>query len=42
MLLFCEHGKAEEASVVRWQDRLNPVWKVLACGCNLNRDTMAL
>ncbi len=42
MLLFCEHGKAEEASVVRWQDGLNPVWKVLACGCNLNRDTMAL
>lgn len=41
-LLFCEHGKAQEASVVRWQDRLNPIWQVMACGCNLNRDTMGL
>ncbi len=36
-LLFCEHGKAPDASVQRWQDRLNPVWKPLAGGCNLNR-----
>jgi SAM-dependent methyltransferase len=41
-LIFCEHGKADDASVVRWQDRLNPIWNVLACGCNLNRDTAGL
>jgi len=36
-LIFCEHGAAPEASVQRWQKRLNPVWKRLGGGCNLNR-----
>jgi len=36
-LLFCEHGKAPDASVRRWQNRINPVWKKLGGGCNLNR-----
>lgn len=36
-LLFCEHGKAPDESVQRWQDRLNGVWGKLAGGCNLNR-----
>jgi ubiquinone/menaquinone biosynthesis C-methylase UbiE len=36
-LLFSEHGRAPDASVVRWQDRLNPVWKKIGGGCNLNR-----
>jgi ubiquinone/menaquinone biosynthesis C-methylase UbiE len=36
-LLFCEHGKAPEASVQRWQNRLNTVWGKLSGGCNLNR-----
>ena len=36
-LLFCEHGGAPDAAVRRWQDRLNPVWKRLAGGCQLNR-----
>ncbi len=36
-LIFCEHGKAPDIAVERWQNRLNPVWKRLAGGCHLNR-----
>ena len=36
-LLFCEHGLAPDASVRRWQNRLNPVWRKIGGGCNLNR-----
>jgi len=36
-LIFCEHGAAPDASVRRWQDRLNPIWKRFGGGCNLNR-----
>ena len=35
-LLFCEHGSAPDKAVKRWQNRLNPIWKRLAGGCNLN------
>jgi ubiquinone/menaquinone biosynthesis C-methylase UbiE len=41
-LLFCEHGAAPDTTVRRWQDRLNPIWKQLAGGCNLNRPIPAL
>ena len=41
-LLFCEHGRAPDASVQRWQDRLQPVWGPLAGGCHLGRDIPAL
>ena len=37
-LLFSEHGKAPDAAVEKWQNRINPVWKKIAGGCNLNRD----
>jgi len=38
MLHFVEHGRAPEEKVRSWQDRLNPIQKVVAGGCNLNRD----
>ncbi len=41
-LIFCEHGRAPDASVRRWQNRLQPVWKKIAGGCHLNRDVPAL
>lgn len=37
-LLFSEHGRAPDASVRRWQDRIDPLWSRLAGGCHLNRD----
>jgi ubiquinone/menaquinone biosynthesis C-methylase UbiE len=36
-LLFAEHGLAPEANVVRWQNRLTPIWKRIGGGCHLNR-----
>jgi ubiquinone/menaquinone biosynthesis C-methylase UbiE len=37
-LVFCEHGEAPDANVAKWQNRVNPIWKVLFGGCNLNRN----
>ncbi len=41
-LLYCEHGRAPDASVQRWQDRLQPLWGKVAGGCHLGRDMPAL
>ena len=38
--LFCfEHVLANDAKVAKWQERINPFWKIIGCGCHLNRDT---
>jgi ubiquinone/menaquinone biosynthesis C-methylase UbiE len=36
-LLFAEHGRAPDPDVMRWQDRITPVWKRIGGGCHLNR-----
>ena len=36
-LLFLEHGKAPDANVASWQERVEPIWKPLAGGCHLTR-----
>jgi len=41
-LLYCEHGLAPDQDVVRWQNRLNPVWRKIAGGCEMNRDIPGL
>ncbi len=41
-LIFCEHGRAPDQGVRRWQHRLNPLWNRIGGGCNLDRDIPAL
>jgi ubiquinone/menaquinone biosynthesis C-methylase UbiE len=36
-LIFVEHGRSPDPEVVRWQDRLTPIWRRVAGGCHLNR-----
>lgn len=37
-LIFSEHGKAPDKKIERFQNRINPLWKRIGGGCNLNRD----
>lgn len=37
MLIFVEHGWAPDRGVQAWQNRLNPLWKRIAGGCNMQR-----
>jgi SAM-dependent methyltransferase len=39
--LFLEHVRAHDAGLARWQDRLTPLWKVVAGNCHPNRSTLA-
>ncbi len=41
-LLFCEHGIAPDARLARWQNRINAAWRIVAGGCNINRDIPGL
>jgi len=37
-ILFSEHGKAPDASVHKWQNRIDPIWSKIAGGCHSGRD----
>ncbi|WP_088891713.1 class I SAM-dependent methyltransferase [Leptolyngbya ohadii] len=39
---FVEHGLSRDPNVQVWQNRLNPVQKVIADGCHLNRNIRQL
>ena len=39
-LLFIEHVRADESRLVRWQDRLERPWGLVAGGCHPNRPTL--
>ncbi len=41
-LLFCEHGRAPDENVRRWQNRLDRYWGKISGGCHLTRDVPAL
>ena len=41
-LLFCEHGRAPDEGVQRWQQRIEPAWRVIGGGCHLTRDIPSL
>jgi ubiquinone/menaquinone biosynthesis C-methylase UbiE len=41
-LLFVEHGRAPEANIRKWQDRLTPLWTRISGGCHLNRPIRTL
>ena len=36
--IFCEHGIAPDQNIVKWQTRINPIWKAIMGGCNINRN----
>jgi len=36
-LFFVEHGSSSDPGVERWQNRLNPMWRTISGGCNMNR-----
>lgn len=36
-VIFLEHGQSPDPGVLRWQERITPVWKRFTGGCHLNR-----
>lgn len=39
-LIFSEHALSPDQKVRKWQNRINPFWKRISGGCNLNRNTL--
>ncbi len=42
LILLFEHVRLDKGAVAKGQDLLNPFWKKISGGCNLNRDTVNL
>lgn len=40
--LFIEHGLSDDPKVQVWQNRFNPIQKIIGDGCNLNRNIQEL
>lgn len=40
-LLFLEHIIAAEEKTIRWQKRLEPIWRCCSGNCHLTRDTLS-
>ncbi len=36
-MLFVEHGLAPDPDIRAWQERVNPIWRRVSGGCNMNR-----
>lgn len=41
-MIFCEHGKAPDTDVEKWQHRIEPMWKTISGGCHLARPIPSL
>jgi ubiquinone/menaquinone biosynthesis C-methylase UbiE len=41
-VIYSEHGLSPDAGIARWQRRIEPIWKPIAGGCHLTRDTAAM
>jgi SAM-dependent methyltransferase len=39
---FLEHVRSDDPRTARLQDRVNPIWRFVANGCNCNRPTLSL
>jgi len=37
-IYFCEHSISHNNAIARFQNTINPIWKKVFGGCNLNRD----
>ena len=37
VFIFVEQGLSPDAGVMKWQNRLTPLWRLFAGGCHLNR-----
>jgi ubiquinone/menaquinone biosynthesis C-methylase UbiE len=40
--IFIEHGRSDDAATAKLQDRFNPIQKIIAAGCNINRPIDAM
>ncbi len=41
-LVFLEHGLSNDPKISKWQNIINPIYKIPSDGCNLNRDIKSI